>query len=229
MILAIPEQKKSRAIDMLQTLVNKKKATVKELQELCCYLNFLNRAVYPGRIFTRRMYAQYSSVVKMDSQATTEDLNEQNPGNKFKWRQYHHIKLSSEFKSDCRIWLQFLTHEGQCTIVNRLMIDLHHSVTATELFFYTDASAAQELSYGCVFDTKWTYGQWEQGFIKDCNPSIEYLELFALCAVFLTWQQDEKLKNNRVIIFCDNMAVVNMINKLSLDVKIACTFSEYSS
>ena len=93
------------------------------------------------------------------------------------------------------------------------MIDLHHSVTATELFFYTDASAAKELGYGCVFDTKWTYGQWEQGFIKDCNPSIEYLELFALCAAFLTWQQDEKLKNNRVIIFCDNMAIVNMINK----------------
>ena len=30
---------------------------------LCGYLNFLNKAVHPGRMFTRRMYMKYSKIV----------------------------------------------------------------------------------------------------------------------------------------------------------------------
>ena len=45
---------------------------------------------------------------------------------------------------------------------------------------------------------------------KKYNPSIEYLELFALTAAVLTW--GSKLKNRRITIFCDNLSVVCMIN-----------------
>ena len=63
---------------------------VKELQQLAGLLNFLCRAIFPGRAFTRRMYAQFS-------------------GPEFlKLKHYHHIKLNQEFISDCRVWLQFL-------------------------------------------------------------------------------------------------------------------------
>ena len=46
-------------------MVDKKKATVKELQCLCGYLNFIGKAVFPGRTFTRRMYAKFSSVINV--------------------------------------------------------------------------------------------------------------------------------------------------------------------
>ena len=52
MCLAIPEDKRIRAISMIQQFLDRKKATVKELQQLCGYLNFLNKAIYLGRAFT---------------------------------------------------------------------------------------------------------------------------------------------------------------------------------
>ena len=55
MTLVIPEEKRIWAVNMLQTLSgrSKSKATVKELQTLCGYLNFLNKAIVPGRAFAR--------------------------------------------------------------------------------------------------------------------------------------------------------------------------------
>ena len=47
---------------------------------------------------------------------------------------------------------------------------------------------------------------------KTATQVLSTLNYFP-CVAVLTWQQDEKLKNNWVVIFCDNMAVVNMINK----------------
>ena len=44
------------------------------------------------------------------------------------------------------------------------------------------------------------------------NPSIEFLELIALTIAVLTWTQEPELGNGRVTIFCDNKAVVHMIN-----------------
>ena len=46
-----------------------------------------------------------------------------------------------------------------------------------------------------------------------CKPNIEYLELFALAAGVLTWQ--EQLRDMQITVFCDNMAVVHMINNIT--------------
>ena len=53
MLLAVPEQKKQKAIELLQQFSKLKKVTVGQLQKLCGYLNFLNKAIFPGRAFTR--------------------------------------------------------------------------------------------------------------------------------------------------------------------------------
>ena len=50
--IVIPEDKKHKALQMLQNFCCKKKATVKEIEQLTGTLNFLNRAVVPGRVFT---------------------------------------------------------------------------------------------------------------------------------------------------------------------------------
>ena len=54
-------------------------------------------------------------------------------------------------------------------------------------------------------------------FIKKYDPSIEYLELVALCARIFTWV--EQLKDCRIQIFCDNQAVVSMVNNMTLGCK----------
>ena len=48
------------------------------------------------------------------------------------------------------------------------------------------------------------------------KPSIEFLELYALCTAIFTWQSHPKLVNTRIIIFCDNQVVVSMINNTAL-------------
>ena len=56
-MILLPKEKVERGILLLQGLLQKgkKKVTIHELQRLCGFLNFLGRAIIPGRAFTRRM------------------------------------------------------------------------------------------------------------------------------------------------------------------------------
>ena len=89
-VLALPEEKCNKAINWIQSMLVKKKTTVKELEKLVGFLNFLGRAIVPGRAFTRRMNSKFTK--------QTECL-----------KQYHHINLDREFKDDCKMWKIFLT------------------------------------------------------------------------------------------------------------------------
>ena len=84
--------------------------------------------------------------------------------------------------------------------------------------FYSDASASDKLGFGCLLNSKLIQGFWEPKFIEQ-KPSIEFLELFALTVGILTWQNHEELTNCWVVVFCDNTAVVQMINNMSSSCK----------
>ena len=113
MTLVVPDQKRVVVINMLKTLVDSKKATIKELQSLCGYLNFLNKAVVLGRTFTRRMYAKFSHVVDCtgwnNSRARIREISS---NNKPRLKPHYHVCLDAEFKSDCSVWIQFLESKG---------------------------------------------------------------------------------------------------------------------
>ena len=196
-LLAIPEQKIAKATNIINNLV---KATVKELQSLAGILNFFNRVIVPGRAFNRRIYAKFSIKDK-----TGRPL-----------KHYHHVHLDSEFESDCRVWSYFLNNATTRRIC-RPFIDLGQSISATTLDFFTDISKSESKGFGCVFGPNYTWGKWPTDFIKSCDPSIEYLELYTLCVGILVWS--EKMKNTRVIVFCDNQAVVQMVNNYSSSCK----------
>ena len=74
MVISIPLEKQQKAVNLLNTFEGKKKATVKQLQVLTGYLNFLSLANFAGHAFTRRIYAKYSNSSR-------------------KLKQYHHISL----------------------------------------------------------------------------------------------------------------------------------------
>ena len=42
----------------------------------------------------------------------------------------------------------------------------------------------------------------EADFIENDQPSIAFLELYALCVGILMWNQE--LRNCRIVVFCDN-------------------------
>ena len=129
---------------------------------------------------------------------------------------HHHARLDYEFKFNCETWKVFLTNFRN-NAVCRPMVDLTVTVTVHQLNFSLDASANKALGFGAVFDNKWLFGQWEPHYIERCSPSIEYLELFALVAAILTW--GGHICNTRIVIFCDNSAVMGMVNNLTSSCK----------
>ena len=198
--IAVPEEKHIRAVHQLKELLARKKATVKELEKLAGFLNFLSRAIILGRTFTRCMYAKFTGTFE-------------------KLKSHHHVKLDREFKSDCQVWLDCLTHQEVCGIC-RPWVDWENDKVAQIINFYTDASGGIDNGgLGCVYKTHWAVEAWGKRFMLEKKPSIEYLELFALAAGLLMWSRDTDICNNRVIVHCDNMSVVGMINNMTSSCK----------
>ena len=81
---------------------------------------------------------------------------------------------------------------------------------ADEIEFYTDATRNFSLGFGGYCGNSWMISSWSD-FTASVNPSIEYLELYAVAAAVLVWIR--RFQNRRVIIFCDNISVVYMLNQ----------------
>ena len=201
--ISIPAEKRNEVLHMLQHFKDKKKATMKELQRLAGHLNFLHRAIVPGRAFTRRMYSKFAGGKLMQPSGRARNTS-------LTLKPHHHISLDQEFRLDCEMWELFL-HDLDSVV--RPFIDLNETVEATQIKFFSDASANPNLGYSVVFEDRWIFRQWEPNFVVQNEPSIEFLELFALLAGILTW--DEYLTETRMILFCDNMSVVHMVNNSS--------------
>ena len=178
-VLVVTEEKRIRAINSLQSFLDRRKATVKEVQSLAGLLNFLNRAVFTGRAFTRHMYMKLS-------------------GKMCQLRPYHHVRIDKDFKDDCKVWLEFLS-TGKLSVC-RPFVDLNAFQSARQLDFYMDATKNPELGMGGVFDTHWFFAKWEPGFVETNNLSIEYLELLAVCTGVYIWGK-QHLKNSRIVVF----------------------------
>ena len=184
-IVAIPQDKIQKGKELIHEIVNKRKVTIHKLQSLCGFLNFLGRSVVPGRAFTRRLYAAYS-------------LGESH------LKAHHHVRVSQEVKLDLNMWIQFLNHPA---IFSRPFLDFSQ-IGADVLNFYTDAAKTE--GFGGYCDGSWMFGTWDPYFITQANPSISFLELYAVTVAVIAWIH--RFKNRRIILFCDNQGAVDMIN-----------------
>ena len=203
-LLTVPEEKRTKATSWLAKFIDSKKATVKELEKLAGLLNFLSRAIVPGTAFTRRMYTKFSNTGIME-----------------KLKPYHHIRLGSEFKQDCQVWLQFLQLNIKNS-VSRPYIDVFTPAeTANQIMFHSDATANPNLGFEAIFEHTYLYNKWEPGFVLKENPNIEFLELYALCMGVFVWA--DRLRNRRVILYCDNSSVCGMVSNVTSGCKFCMT------
>ena len=186
-IVCVPVEKIAKGMNMIRYVLKKRKITLLELQKLCGYLNFLCRCIVPGRAFTRRLYSKVSPKLKS----------------------HHHIRVSPEMRLDLSVWSKFLEHP---TIFARPFLD-YDKIQADKLNFYSDASKSLDLGFGAYFNDQFIVEKWDKDFILEQDPSIAYLELYALSAALLLWMP--KLKNRRVIVFTDNQNAQANINSMS--------------
>ena len=183
--LKIPKNKANKAMAELKLCIDKKKATILQIQSLTGLLNFLAKAIVPGRTFTRRMYAKIA-----DKTATL--------------KQHHHINLDCEFREDCRMWVSFLSEvEKYPMMYYRPFIDFEETPTALDVELYSDSSANNAMGFGGHHKSEWFFGQWEKDFVLKYNPSIEFLELYAVCVGIFIWIEKD-FENLRIIAYCDN-------------------------
>ena len=190
-LICIPVEKIDKAFNLISKVEMKKKVQVHELQKLTGFLNFLCRAIVPGRAFTRRFYAYISTLES-------------------KLKPHHHVRVNEEMRSDLQVWKSFLSKP---TAFARPFLDYANTLEATKLNFYTDSSGNFDLGMGGICGQSWMFAQWQRTWMERFKPSIEYLELYAVTAATLAWIR--RFANQRVIIFCDNISVVEMINSSS--------------
>ena len=110
-------------------------------------------------------------------------------------------------KQDLKMWETFLKDPSAYA---RSFIEFNTILVAQELNFYSDASKNPDLGFGGRFDQDYMYAKWNKNFILENDPSITYLELFALTAAFLAW--GHRLSNKRVILYCDNLGACAIVN-----------------
>ena len=110
------------------------------------------------------------------------------------------------------MWLEFLEHPS---VYCRPFMDFQDWIVADEVNFYTDASG--KIGFGGICEMDWMHQKWDPLFIRKFRPSIEYLELYALVAGIIQWI--DRFRNRRVILFCDNKRVRDMVNGSSSSCK----------
>ena len=185
----VPPNKVIRALELIKKMLERKKSTLRELQQLCGYLNFLGKCIVPGRPFTRRLYPTGVECERLP---------------------HHHIDFNVERRKDLEIWKQFLNCPD---IFNRSFFDLNENYIYAPQDFYTDASRNSLLGCGGYCKTQWFMIQWDKEFIDKKEPSINYLELYALTVGILLWGRT--YKNQKITIFCNNQSVIFMVNNLT--------------
>ena len=67
---------------------------------------------------------------------------------------------------------------------------------------FSDSSKNAKLGFGATCGRSWMFSQWDEDFIENNDPSIAYLELYALTAGVMQWIH--RFRNRRIILFCDN-------------------------
>ena len=188
----IPIEKVEKALRLIDQMLIKKKSTIKAIQQLCGILNFFSKCIIPARTFTRRLYS-------MTAGSTLYNV----------LKPHHHVNLAQDVRLDLQMWKIFLENP---TAYSRPFSDFSITYLATDIDLYTDSSANPNLGCGGVCGNEWFAIAWNPSFFVN-NPSINYLELYAVTVAVVTWIH--KFSNKKIALFCDNMSVVNMINKTS--------------
>ncbi len=110
------------------------------------------------------------------------------------------VWLSRGAQKDLQVWREFLQKYNGVSII-REPVPCH----SHEINLYTDAS---DLAYAAVYGSQWFQGEWNRSW-KAKNIAVR--ELYPI--LLLTELFHGKWQNQHIIFWCDNQAIVTIINK----------------
>ena len=187
MTIRIPLHKINELRQILLTLLDKRKITLKELQSLVGKLNFFGQAVRSSRAFLRRFYDAMIPLKKP----------------------FHLLRLSLELKQDMQLWLKFLSEFNGVTYIPE-----NKWFDSDCLQLFTDASGSANLGCGCYLAGKWSYFQWPRAWLgTEIMKDVTFLEMVPVLLAVHLW--GNKMKKKNILFHIDNEALVNVINRQS--------------
>lgn len=185
MVVRVPMNKVHEIIQKIETVLSKRKTTLKAIQSLIGVLQFACRAIIPGRPFCRRLINATCGLSKP----------------------YHHIRVTQNIQKDLKMWLSFFKQfNGISVFHDRFWI------SSADAELYSDSAGSFGL--GIYFAGKWAYAAWpetwrESGLTRD----ITVLELFPILVSLYLWGNE--LQNKKILFHCDNAAVVYAVNTMT--------------
>lgn len=185
MVIRIPQEKLFEVRQKLQTILNKKKTTLKELQSLVGLLNFCARAIPSVRAFNRRFYDAMRGA----------------------WQPWHFIRVSVDMKEDILMWLAFIDRFNGCCVFGQQLW-----LSNREIKLYTDSAGNPALGCGVYFSGRWAFFQWPSNWgFADIMADITFLELVPIVLSVFIFK--EELSKKQIVFYTDNEALVAILNK----------------
>ena len=186
MIIQVPKDKQLNILIIVKQVLLDRKSTVRNLQSLAGKFNFISKAIPYSRSFIRSLY----------------DATKQRP-------QHHRIDITGTLLKDLRLWNKILTQfPGWAPII------LDSDRFQNPIIVYTDAAKHKDLGWGS-YETngRWSQGQWNIDFLNTFDPSIDFLELYAIVVSVFHFAKESR--NRSIICYSDNTPAVQAINKFS--------------
>lgn len=183
MMVRVPVQKRVELVSLLQKFIDRKSITLKQLQSLLGKLNFVTKAIAPGRAFVRRMHNATIGII--------------NP--------HHFIRLKQEMKDDMHLWLNFFLQDFN----GKVYFSEAEWSSNLILVLFTDSAGAQDLGFVAYFQGEWCYFSWPAGWANILSD-MTTLELIPVVLALCLW--GVRLANQKVSFHIDNQAPVTILN-----------------
>lgn len=137
MTLSLPDDKKQKALDSLALLKSSRSITLRNLQSVVGFLNFVCKVVPMGRAFLRRLYFITRGVR----------------------RRHHKIRLTRAALRDIHAWSYLLRNFPTNSLLTNRIWD-----TSAHVFIFTDSSSLH--GYAAVMGKSWCSGTWPNRWRK---------------------------------------------------------------
>ncbi|XP_052398873.1 uncharacterized protein LOC127946375 [Carassius gibelio] len=181
---SLPLDKLERIRGFIRTYSCSPTLTKRYLLSLLGHLNFAMRIIPQGRSFISRL---------LDLSKTVESMHAT-------------VTLDEGCRSDLKFWSKL------CNNWNGISFFYDDEIeSSVKLQFFTDA--APSVGFGGIFNNQWFAERWPKE-LKELAPSIQstaLLEIYPIVIACLLWADQWSRKS--ILVFCDNEAAVNIINK----------------